>query len=174
MGALCSADTTAMTAWRLFMSHSFYEKFQHIRHALIHADSANIHMDKTTMSCCLPWQCECTCSAPRLWSLKFVHEGSPAPPRSLSGKTKTDITAPSNTRKTRQKQTSDAAKLMTVKDLSQSQASKHNDDFKYVQSKTGSSALLNVYSMGAKFSRKVMELWAETNWKHTGSIEKDP
>lgn len=26
MGALCNADTTAMTAWRLFMSHNFWKE----------------------------------------------------------------------------------------------------------------------------------------------------
>lgn len=43
MGALCNADTTAMTAWRLFISHSFYKKFKYIAHTLSCAYNANIH-----------------------------------------------------------------------------------------------------------------------------------
>lgn len=50
MGALCNADTTAMTAWRLFMSHSFCEQLQYKEHKLSWVYNTNITEDRTTMS----------------------------------------------------------------------------------------------------------------------------
>lgn len=48
MGALCNADTTAMTAWRLFMSHSFWEVSQHMLSRGYHA---NILGNRTPAVC---------------------------------------------------------------------------------------------------------------------------
>lgn len=88
MGALCNADTTAMTAWRLFMSHSFWEVSQHM---LSCGYDANI-LGNITPPCCVwvgvPWRCECTDSTPLLWSLTSVHGGSPVPPRNSSRRKK--------------------------------------------------------------------------------------
>lgn len=86
MGALCSADTTAMTAWRLFISQSFCE--ENTQHTLRCAYNANIHENRATMLCCawlcVPWQCGCTDSTPQLWSSTSVRGGSLVPPRNSS------------------------------------------------------------------------------------------
>lgn len=147
MGALCNAETTAMTAWRLFMSQSFCEKFKYTEHTLRRVYNGNICKDSTTMSCCLqrcvPWQCECTDSVLQLWSSTSVHGGSLVPPKNLSrGKNKTkqknrQITMQHS--QTHQKQTRNLDRKIYL-----SYVTFFNEDFRWVQSKTGSSALLNL------------------------------
>lgn len=94
MGALCNADMTAMTAWRLFMSHSFFKKKKKkgAHNTLSWADAANT--DKNTMvawQCprrCVPWRCECRDSTPRLGFSTSARGESLVPPRNSSRKEK--------------------------------------------------------------------------------------
>lgn len=64
---------------------------EYIKHTWSWIGTENIRVDKTK-SCpgwtCVPWQCEYTDSAPRLWSSTSVHGGSLVPPRNLSRKEK--------------------------------------------------------------------------------------
>jgi len=53
MGALSNPDTTAMTAWRLFMSHSFYETLQDIKHTFRFAFTANVHRTLNSVMLCV-------------------------------------------------------------------------------------------------------------------------
>lgn len=172
MGALCNADTTAMTAWRLFMSHSFCEEVWSTLSRVYNANG-----DKRTQHGC---HVVCWCVYLGSANVQTQHLGSDLqrlcmedlsynPETRLENKehthTRTEIKAPNNTCKLTENSPGILRNSWQKKKISLifhifnrfELCTKWGSEFCLVKSP--------VFESGAKVCRHSWHLWAETRTK---------